>query len=99
VPALVHFVLLLFLYVMQPVFFMEEKLAAARAFHDAVLVGVLGVGHKLAVALEPGVAFLAFVLAKEAHARLYAKCAKKVTEKERVATPPYLLRFMLEAMA
>jgi hypothetical protein len=67
VPALVHLVLLLLLDVVQTVFFVEEKLAATRAFYDTVLVGVLRVAHKLVVALEPGVAFVAFVLAKEAH--------------------------------
>jgi hypothetical protein len=87
VPALIYLLLFLFLDMVQPVFFVQEKLATAMALYDAVLVGFLGMAHKLVVALEPSVAFLAFVLVKEAHETLCAKCAKKMTEKERVATP------------
>jgi len=67
VPALVHLVFLFFLDVVEPVFFVEEKLAATCAFHDVALVGLLGVAHKLVIAFEPGAAFLALVLAEEAH--------------------------------
>jgi hypothetical protein len=67
VPALVHLVLLFLLDMVQTVFFVEEKLAAACTFHDAVLVGILSVAHKFIVAFEPGVTFLALVFAKEAH--------------------------------
>lgn len=66
-PALVYFVLLFFLDVVKPVLFVEEKLAATCAFDDVVLVVLLRVAYKLVVAFESGVAFLAFVPAKETH--------------------------------
>jgi hypothetical protein len=70
VPALVYLALLFLLYMVQPVFFMQEKLAAAGAFHRAVLVGVLSVHHKFVIILELGVAFLADMFAKKSHGML-----------------------------
>lgn len=99
-PALVNLVLFFFLDVVEPVLFVQEELAAARTFHDTVLVGFLGMPHKLVVTFEPNMTFFTLVPAKDAHKMLCAEFAKKMTEKERVATPlVYLLRLMLEAMA
>jgi hypothetical protein len=82
VPARVHLTLFFFLGVVQPVFFMQEKLAAVGAFCHVALVGITGVVHKLVVAAEFLVALFAFVLVVEKiHGRLPIACAKKVTEK------------------
>jgi hypothetical protein len=82
VPARVYLALFFFLGVVEPVFFMQEKLAAVGTFCHVVLVDVAGVVHKLVVAAEFLVALFAFVLVVEkVHVRLPIACAKKVTEK------------------
>jgi hypothetical protein len=82
VPARVHLTFFFFLGVVEPVFFMQEKLAAVCAFCHVVLVDIAGVVHQLVVAAEFLVALFAFVFVVEkVHVRLSIVYAKKVTEK------------------
>jgi hypothetical protein len=87
VPALVYLALLFLLDVAQTVLFVQEKLAAAGALDHTMLVLVLRMLYKLVVFLESGLAFLARMPSKEAHKMSRTKYSKKMTEKERVATP------------
>lgn len=69
-PALVYLALLFLLYMMQPFFFMQEKLAAAGAFHRAVPVGILSMHYEFVIILELGMAFLTDMFAKKSHGML-----------------------------
>jgi hypothetical protein len=101
VPAGVHLALLFLLDVVQPVFFVQEKLAAARAPCHVVPVRIPGVDDELVIACKFLVAILAFALVVEkAHGGLQKAYAKRMTEKEKVATPCfYLLRLTPDIIA